>query len=224
MTTIGKAALAAVVLALAAPAMAQQAGPAMQNWSAPNKPGDGVVEVVLADGVEPMACRVGVSVAGNGCAKVTCKGEYSIFSNSSQSIQAARRIAMSNAKAHYVHFLKEEIHSKRATDTISSAVANEGGANPGTRESHGYVTTDRIREQASGMISGFSVIEDGVRSDEAGKRVAYVIGGASCKSQQAAAQLAAGNPNGSAAGARGQAAATPAPLPAESRRRAIDNL
>lgn len=223
MTTIGKAALAAVVLALVAPAMAQQAGPTMQNWTAPNKPGDGVAEVVLADGVDPMACRVGVSVAGNACAKVTCKGEHAIMTNSSQSIQAARRIALANAKAHYVHFLKEEINSKVAIDTISNAISNEGGANPGTRSSHGELITTRIREQASGMISGFSVIEDGVRTDEAGKRVAYVLGGASCKSQQAAAQMAAGNPGG-ASGARGQGAAASAAAPAESRRRAIDNL
>jgi hypothetical protein len=222
MTTIGKAALAAVVMALAAPAMAQQAGPVMQNWTAPNKPGDGVAEVVLADGVDPIGCRVGVSVAGNACAKISCKGESAIFTNSSQSIQAARRIALANAKAHYVHFLKEEINSKAAIDTISSAVANEGGANPGTRESSAQLITTRIREQASGMITGFSVIEDGVRTDEAGKRVAYVIGGASCKSQQAAAQMSAGDSGH--AGPAGRSPATAAPSPAESRRRAIDNL
>jgi hypothetical protein len=222
MTTIGKAALAAVVMALALPALAQQAGPVMQNWTAPDKKGDGVAEVVLADGVDPIGCRVGVSVAGNACTKISCKGEHAVMTNSSQSIQAARRIALANAKAHYIHFLKEEIHSKAAIDTISSAISNEGGANPGTRSSHGEVMTTRIREQASGMISGFSVIEDGVRTDEAGKRMAYVIGGASCKSQQAAAQMAAGNPGNGAHAGHNPAAAAPAP--AESRRRAIDNL
>lgn len=219
---IGKPALAAVLLALAGSASAQQAGPEMQNWTAPDKKGDGVAEVVVADGVDPIGCRVAVSVAGNQCTKVVCKGEQAIFSNSPQSIQAARQIAMSMSKAHYVHFLKEEINSKRAIDTISAAVASEGGANPGTRESHGQVMTQRIREQASGMIKGFSVIEDGVRADETGKRVAYVIGGASCKSQAAADKMAAGNASNAAHGAgHGQPAA---PAPSESRRRAIDNL
>jgi hypothetical protein len=222
MMTIGKPALAAVLLALAGTAAAQQTGPEMQNWSAPDKKGDGVAEVVVADGVDPIGCRVAVSVAGNSCAKVVCKGEQAVFSNSSQSIQAARKIAMSMSKAHYVHFLKEEINSKQAIDTISAAVSNEGGATPGTRESHGQVITQRIREQASGMIKGFSVIEDGVRTDESGKRVAYVIGGASCKSQQVADQMAAGNAsNGTYGAAQGQSAA---PAPSESRRRAIDNL
>lgn len=220
--TIGKPTLAAVLLALAGAATAQQAGPEMQNWTAPDKKGDGIAEVVIADGVDPIGCRVAVSVAGNSCTKVVCKGEQAIFSNSPQSIQAARRIAMSMSKAHYVHFLKEEINSKQAIDTISAAVSNEGGAKPGTRESHGQVITQRIREQASGMIKGFSVIEDGVRADETGKRVAYVIGGASCKSQQAADQMAAGNASNGAYGApQGQPAA---PAPSESRRRAIDNL
>lgn len=222
MTTTGKAALAAALLALAGIASAQQAGPEMQNWTAPDKKGDGVAEVVVADGVDPIGCRVAVSVAGNACTKVMCKGEQAIFSNSPQSVQAARRIAMSMAKAHYVHFLQEEINSKVAIDTISAAVSNEGGSKPGTRESHGQVITQRIREQAAAMIKGFSVIEDGVRADETGKRVAYVIGGASCKSQQAANQMAAGNA-ATAGNGMGQAPAA-APAPAESRRRAMDNL
>lgn len=224
MTTTGKAALAALMLAIAGAATAQQAGPEMQNWTAPDTKKDGVAEVVLADGADPIGCRAAVSVAGNSCKKVLCKGEQAIFTNSSQSIQAARRIALSTAKAHYAHFLTEQITSKLAVDTITAAVVNEGGANPGSKASHGQLITQKIREQASEMIKGFSVIEDGVKTDEAGNRVAYVIGGASCKSQQAADALRAGNAVNSAQAGMQTHPSAVAPAPTESRRRAIDTL
>ena len=174
-------------------ASAQQGGAEMSNWSAKDKPGDGVVEVVLPDGDDPKACRLSVSAKGGAsCPKVLCKGEQAVMTSSAQSKMAAKKIALASAKAHYVHFLQEEVNSRRVTDTIDAAIKNEGGANAGTTASSGYVTSATIREQASGMIKGFAVVEDGFYKD-GDALIAYVIGGASCRTQVAADSLSAGN-------------------------------
>jgi hypothetical protein len=149
-----------------------------------------------------------------------CKGEQVVMTQSPQSMMAAKQIAMSKAKAHYTHFLQEEINSKRVTDMIDAAISNEGGPNPGTQASSGYVTSGTIREQASALIKGFAIIEDGFEKMGNGQ-VAYVIGGASCMSQRAADNLSAGNrrdnstpPPGGAPAGQGE------PSTAPSRRRA----
>lgn len=223
-------AAAAALLAMGSSASFAQNAPAPagnleRNWKAPDKPGDGVAETVIADGVDPGACRIAVSVKGNACTKVICKGEQAVFTNSSQSIMAAKRISMSVAKAHYVHFLQEEINSKRATDTIDAALKKEGTADAGTSASSGYVTSQSIREQASALIKGFAVIEDGVVTDEAGGKVAYTIGGVSCVTQRAADTLKAGNATDTAAGRTPDAQGNrQQEAPANSRRRALDNM
>lgn len=213
----------AVLFAQNAPAAT---GAEMQNWKAPDKPGDGQAEVVLADGVDPAGCRISVSVKGNSCTKVMCKGEQAIFTNSTQSVLAAKKISLSMAKAHYVHFLQEDINSKRATDSIDAAIKKEGGANAGTNTSSGYVSSQTIREQASHLIKGFAVIEDGVTAEGDGK-VAYTIGGVSCVTQKAADNLSAGNKtnmaNGQRADAQNSNSAQDA-QPANSRRRALDSM
>lgn len=201
-------------------------GPEMQNWKAPDKSGDGKAEVVLADGVDPAGCRISVSVKGNSCTKVMCKGEQPIFTNSSQSIMAAKRISLSMAKAHYVHFLQEEINSKRATDVIDAAIKKEGGADAGTKATSGYVSSQTIREQASQLIKGFSVVEDGV-TVEGSNKVAYTIGGVSCVTQKAADNLSAGNKTNMANGQRGNAQNAnldQESQPSSSRRRALDEM
>jgi hypothetical protein len=201
-------------------------GPEISGWKAPDKPGDGKAEVVLADGATPAACRIAISTKGASCSKVVCKGEQSVFTNSSQSILAAKRISLSIAKAHYVHFLQEEINSKRATDIIDGALKKEGGPDAGTSASSGYIASQNIREQASALIKGFSVIEDGITTDESGGKVAYTIGGVSCVTQNAADNLRNGNSTNSGTNGQGnnnnnggQQAA-----PADSRRRAMDNM
>jgi len=197
MTMIGKNCLFALIcslaLATASGLSIAQTGPEQQQWQAPDKPGDGIAEVSLSDGPTPMACRVEISVkGGSNCSKVMCKGEQVAMTQSPQSMMAAKQIALSRAKAHYTHFLQEEINSKRVTDLIDAAISNEGGPNPGTQASSGYVSSSTIREQASALIKGFAVIEDGF--DKMGNgTVAYVIGGASCLSQRAADNLSAGN-------------------------------
>ena len=181
---------------LAATAYGQSAdspGPVKQQWETPDTPGDGKASVVAPDGNDPMGCRVEVSVkGGDNCTKVMCKGEVPIFTSSLQSKMAAKKIAMSTAKAHYVHFLQEEIISKRTTDIINSAILKEGQLDPGTQAQSEYASAESIHEQASAFIKGFSVIEDGVYLQD-GKPVAYVIGGVSCLTQRAADNLRAGN-------------------------------
>jgi hypothetical protein len=240
MTQIGKsskagmplaATMMALVICAASAAVSAQNAPAapagneINGWKSPDTPGDGKAEVVLADGTDPAACRVAVSVKGSSCTKVLCKGEQAVFTNSSQSILAAKRIALSVAKAHYVHFLQEEINSKRATDTIDSAIKKEAGGNAGTSATSGYVVSQSIREQASALIKGFAVIEDGVVTDEAGGKVAYAVGGVSCVTQNAADSLNARNASNSASG-QGQSGTGPASgaQPANSRRRALDSM
>ena len=170
-----------------------QAGPEKQEWIAMDRPGDGVAEVVLTDGTTPMACRLEISVKGGpGCTKVMCKGEQVVMTGSPQSMLAAKKIALSQAKAHYAHFLQEEINSKRVTDTIDAAIANEGSPTPGTQASSGYTSSTTIREQATALIKGFSVIEDGFEKMGNGS-VAYAIGGVSCLTQRGADNLSAGN-------------------------------
>ena len=193
-----------------------------QTWTAKDKPGDGVAEVLLSDGPTPMACRVEISLKGGpGCTKVMCKGEQVAATQSPQSMMAAKQIAMSKAKAHYTHFLQEEINSKRTTDLIDAAIVNEGGPTPGTQASSGYTSAQTIREQASALIKGFSVIEDGFEKMGNGQ-VAYVIGGVSCMSQKAADNMSAGNkrdnstpPAGMSGGSQGESG--PAAVPARRR-------
>ncbi len=189
---------------------AAQSGPEMRDWSAQNKPGDGVVEVVLTDGSTPMSCRLEISVKGGpGCTKVMCKGEQVVMTSSAQSVLAAKKIALSQAKAHYTHFLQEEINSKRVTETIDTAIANEGGQTPGTQTSSGYVSSSTVREQASALIKGFAVIEDGFES-LGNQQVAYVIGGVSCLTQRAADNMNAGNRRDNAAYGNSGSAGGPA--------------
>jgi len=172
---------------------AEAPGKVMQEWAVPDKPGDGKASVVIPDGNDPMGCRLEVSVkGGDNCSKVMCKGEAPVFTSSVQSKMAAKKIAMSTAKAHSVHFLQEEINSKRATDMINSAIQKEGGPDAGTQAVSGYVNAESIREQASALIKGFSVIEDGFYLLD-GKQVAYAVGGVSCLSQRAADNLSSGN-------------------------------
>ena len=225
-TAIGLSTVAALgMLATSAHAQATKgivAGEEMQHWKDKDKPGDGVAEVVLQDGNDPMACRIEVSVkGGNNCTKVMCKGEAPVFTDSVQSKMAAKKIAMATAKAHYVHFLQEEITSKRATDIINSAIKKEGGADAGTSVTSGNVTADSIREQASALIKGFAVVEDGY-STEGKDLVAYVIGGVSCMTQRAADNLSAGNKTNNATTGSGSAAGGTAGGPAAvpSKRRA----
>lgn len=186
--------LSASALMVCVTQTAAQTGAEKQEWSAADKPGDGVAEVVLPDGSLPMACRIEISLkGGDGCTKVMCKGEQVVvIMGSPQSMLAAKKIAMSQAKAHYTHFLKEEINSKRVTDTIDAAVSHEGGPTPGTQASSGYTSSSTIREQASALIKGFAVIEDGFEKMGNGS-VAYAIGGVSCLTQRAADNLSAGN-------------------------------
>jgi len=168
-------------------------GKVMQEWTIPDKPGDGKATVIAPDGNDPMSCRLEVSVkGGDNCTKVMCKGEAPVFTSSVQSKLAAKKIAMSTAKAHYVHFLQEEITSKRTTDIINAAIQKEGGPDAGTQVVSGNVSAESIHEQASAFIKGFSVIEDGVYLLD-GKQVAYTIGGVSCLTQRAADNLSAGN-------------------------------
>lgn len=203
------------------------AGEEMQHWKDKDKPGDGVAEVVMQDGTDPMACRIEASVkGGNNCTKVMCKGEAPVFTESVQSKMAAKKIAMATAKAHYVHFLQEEITSKRATDMINSAIKKEGGADAGTSATSGYVNAESIREQASALIKGFSVVEDGY-TKEGNDLVAYVIGGVSCMTQRAADNLSAGNKANNATTGSGSAAggtaAGPAAVPSK-RRAGADSM
>jgi hypothetical protein len=211
----------AMVLTLVTSTASAQAGPEKQEWGAKDKPGDGVAEIVLQDGSTPMACRMEVSVKGGpGCTKVMCKGEQTVMTQSAQSMMAAKKIALSVAKAHYTHFLQEEINSKRVTDLIDAAIANEGGPNPGTQASSGYVSSSTIREQASALIKGFAVIEDGFEK-LGNQQVAYVIGGVSCLTQRGADNLSAGNRRDNSTpppGAAGTAPSEGAVVP--SRRRA----
>ncbi len=222
MTMTGKQRLLASMLGLTLTAWTgatmAQVGPEKQEWAAKDKPGDGVAEVVLQDGSTPMACRIEISLKGGpGCTKVMCKGEQTVMTDSAQSMMAAKKIALSVAKAHYTHFLQEEINSKRATDLIDAAIRNEGGPNPGTQASSGYVSSSTIREQASALIKGFTVVEDGFEK-MGNQQVAYVIGGVSCMTQRAADNLSAGNrrdnstpPAGAAGNAPlGEGAAVPA--------------
>lgn len=225
MMTVGKFTRSAVLLGflLAIAGIANAQGKEeYQTWTSKDKPGDGVAEVVLSDGPTPMACRVEVSVKGGpSCSKVMCKGEQTVMTASPQSMMAAKQIAMSKAKAHYTHFLQEEINSKRVTDLIDAAIANEGGPTPGTQASSGYTTAQTIREQASALIKGFAVIEDGFEKMGNGQ-VAYVIGGVSCLSQKAADNMSAGNrrdnstPPSSGMGG-GQSDGGPAAVPARRR-------
>ena len=211
--------------ALAVQAQTVTTGPEISGWKAPDKPGDGKAEVVLADGATPAACRVGISTRGASCSKIVCKGEQAVFTNSSQSILAAKRISMSIAKAHYVHFLQEEINSKRATDIIEGALKKEGGPDAGTSASSGYVASQNIREQASALIKGFVVIEDGITTDESGGKVAYTIGGVSCITQNAADNSRNGNATNSATNGQGNNAnGGQQAAPGDSRRRALDNM
>lgn len=227
-TAIGLSTVAALgMLATSAHAQATKgivAGEEMQQWKDKDKPGDGVAEVVLQDGNDPMACRIEISVkGGNNCTKVMCKGEAPVFTDSVQSKMAAKKIAMSTAKAHYVHFLQEEITSKRATDIINSAIKKEGGADAGTSATSGFVSADSIREQASAFIKGFSVVEDGY-SKEGNDLVAYVIGGVSCMTQRAADNLSAGNKTNNATGSgAGGTAGGPAAVPSK-RRAGADSM
>ena len=199
-----------------------------QTWTAKDKPGDGVAEVLLSDGPTPMACRVEISVKGGpSCSKVMCKGEQVAATQTPQSMMAAKQIAMSKAKAHYTHFLQEEINSKRTTDLIDAAIVNEGGPTPGTQASSGYTSAQTMREQASALIKGFAVIEDGFEKIGNGQ-VAYVIGGVSCLSQIAADNMSAGNkrdnstpPTGSNSGTKSDVG--PATVPAR-RRAGSDQL
>jgi hypothetical protein len=197
-------------------------GPQRQQWNAPDVPGDGKVEVNLKDGADPMACRVSVSIKGGAnCQKVLCRGESAVYTNSVQSRLAAKKIAMSIAKAHYVHFLQEEVSSQSNTDIISSAIKKEGGVDAGTAVTNGNVTTQSIREQASGLIKGFTVIEDGYDVD-GNDQVAYVLGGASCVTQRAADTLGNGNKtnNGANSSYGGSNSNQSGQTPSSSRRRA----
>ena len=170
-----------------------QVGPEKKEWEAKDKPGDGVAEVLLPDGTTPMACRVEVSLKGGpGCTKIMCKGEQVVMTQSPQSMRAAKEIALTRAKAHYTHFLKEEIQSTRVTELIDKAISNEGGENPGTVTSSGYISSATIKEQASALIKGFTVVEDGIEQSGGGS-IAYVIGGVSCMTQRAADNSSAGN-------------------------------
>jgi hypothetical protein len=209
--------LSAIALTCFVTQAAAQAGSEMAGWTAKDKPGDGVAEVVVQDGNTPMACRLEISIKGGaGCTKVMCKGEQVVMTASPQSMLAAKKIAMSQAKAHYTHFLQEEINSKRVTDTIDAAISNEGGPTPGTQASSGYVSSNSIREQASALIKGFAVIEDGFEKMGNGS-VAYVVGGVSCLTQRGADNLSNGNrrdnseppPGAQSGGATGDGAATP---------------
>lgn len=189
-----------------------------QQWTAKDKPGDGVATVVLPDGNTPGACRLDISLKGGpDCSYVKCKGEQPVFTQSAQSMMAAKQIALSVAKAHYIHFLQEEIKSKRATDMINAAIQNEGGPNGGTQESNGYAMSSSIREQASAIISGFAVVEDGFETID-NKKIAYVIGGSSCISQKAANNLSSGNrrdnstqPSNTGGGRQNESGSGPAP-------------
>jgi len=197
MTTVGKIIIRSSVLLVCLFAIAGMANAQgkeeYQTWTSKDKPGDGVAEVVLSDGPTPMACRVEISIKGGpNCSKVMCKGEQTVMTQSPQSMMAAKQIAMSKSKAHYTHFLQEEINSKRVTDLIDAAIANEGGPTPGTQASSGYMSAQTIREQASALIKGFAVIEDGFEKMGNGQ-IAYVIGGVSCLSQKAADNMSAGN-------------------------------
>lgn len=199
---MGAFALAAVLSlgSIAVHGQTAQPGPEMKGWSAPDKPGDGKVEVVLSDGADPHGCRLAISAKGASCTKIMCKGEQAIFTNSSQSIMAAKKISLSVAKAHYVHFLQEEINSKRTTDMIDAAIKKEGGPDAATTATSGYVSSQNIREQAGALIKGFAVVEDGVTTDESGGKVAYTIGGVSCATQQAADSQNAGHRTDSSTG------------------------
>jgi hypothetical protein len=221
---VGRYALAAVVVGgsiLAGSVAAQQGsgvGTQKEHWTAPDKPGDGVAEVVLQDGSDPMACRLSASVkGGDSCTKVLCKGESPVFTNSVQSKMIAKRNALSIAKAHYAHFLQEEVNSKRTVDMVSSALKKEGTADAGTSATSGQVVTESISERASELIKGFVVVEDGFAA-EGNESVAYVIGGVSCVTQRGADNLKAGNRANMSTGAGGGAGGGLAPVP--SRRRA----
>ncbi len=199
------------------------AGEEFVGWKEKDKPGDGKAEVLLPVGNDPMGCRLEISLkGGNNCTKVMCKGEAPVFTSSVQSKMAAKKIAMSKAKAQYVHFLQEEINSKSSTDIISSAIKKEGGADAGTNATSGYVTAETIREQASALIKGFAVVEDGYYK-EGNDLVAYVIGGVSCLTQRASDNLSAGNKannatTGSDGGSTGSAGAgAPAAMPSKRR-------
>lgn len=233
-TTIGKkhvlnGALVSLLLGLGAScAMAQSpsgvaAGEEMQKWVSGDKPGDGKADVLVQDGNDPQACRLSISVKGGGCTKVMCKGEAPVFTNSVQSKMAAKKIALSTAKAHYVHFLQEEINSKRSTDTINSAIKKEGGADAGTTAASGYVNAESIKEQASALIKGFVVIEDGF-AKEGDELVAYTIGGVSCVSQRGADNLSAGNKTNNATSAVGGATAGGGAAVPSRRRAGVDDF
>ena len=194
---IGKNGVFTLICSLALATVSQvaiaQSGPLNQRWGAKDKPGDGVVEVVLPDGATPMGCRMEISLkGGSNCSKVFCRGDQTAITQSPQSMMAAKRIALSVAKAHYVHFLTEEINSQRTTNIISEAIKLEGGPSAKTEASDGYSNVQDIREQASALIKGFAVVEDGFEKIGDGYN-AYVIGGVSCLSQQAADNLNAGN-------------------------------
>jgi hypothetical protein len=200
-------------------------GQQKQQWNTPDKPGDGVAEVVLADGADPMACRLSVSLkGGNSCTKVLCKGETAVFTNSVQSKLVAKRNALSIAKAHYVHFLQEEINSKRSVDMITSAIRKEGTADAGVSATSGQVTAESINERASELIKGFVVIEDGFTRQE-NETVAYVIGGVSCITQRGADTLKAGNKANMSNGGGAGSEPVNAPAANPSRRRAgVDQM
>ena len=232
MTTVGKfktRSFALILFLFAFAGVANARGKEeYQTWTAKDKPGDGVAEVLLPDANTPMACRLEISVKGGpSCSKVMCKGEQVPATQSPQSMMAAKQIALSIAKSHYTHFVAEEINSKRSTDLIAAAIVNESGPNPGAQASNGSTFVQTVREQASALIKGFAVIEDGFEKIGNGQ-VAYVIGGVSCLSQIAADNMSAGNkrdnstpPAGSNSGTKSDAG--PATVPAR-RRAGSDQL
>lgn len=188
--------LAAVAAGVAAGAIANEAG--TQAWQSTDTPGDGRVVVTVAVNDDPDGCQIQASTQA-GCDRLLCKGEGNLLFNDRAGMNAARKDAELRAKAHMAKFLNETVASKETMQSLDQAIKKDGGDKPGTERVMGRSIQTEITNSARAMLKGVVTVESGVDAKDG---FAYVVVGASCKSQAFADQMAAGNRTDTAANGR----------------------
>lgn len=191
---LGAAAMSLLALGAAANTLGAPA------WQAADTPGDGQVAATVAVNGDPDGCQIQANVK-TGCDRLLCKGEGSLLFNDRAGMNAARKDAELRAKGYMAKFLNETVSSKETMQSLDQALKKEGGTDPGTERVMGRSIQTEITNSAQAMLKGVVVVESGVDAKEG---YAYVVVGASCKSQAFANQMAAGNRSSTAATLAGQ--------------------
>ncbi len=187
---------AATVASIACAAAAEP--PAGPVWQTADRPGDGQVVAMIAVNGDPDGCQIQASTKA-GCDRLLCRGDGNLLFNDRAGMSAARKEAELRAKAYMAKFINETVSSKETMQNLDQALKKEGGTDPGSERVLSRSIQSEITNAAQAMLKGVVVVESGVDAKEG---FAYVVVGASCKSQAFADQMGAGNRTDSAAAGR----------------------